>query len=46
MESKFNIIITILLCISMPLMMGCGASNALKGGAIDTGAGGVVGGTP
>lgn len=32
------------LCFSISLLMGCGASNALKGGAIGAGAGGVAGG--
>lgn len=44
MNTKMNTIIAVVLCISIALLMGCGASNALKGGAIGTGAGGAVGG--
>jgi outer membrane protein OmpA-like peptidoglycan-associated protein len=44
MKSKMNIFIAVVLCVSIALMMGCGASNALKGGAIGAGAGGVAGG--
>jgi outer membrane protein OmpA-like peptidoglycan-associated protein len=44
MKTKMNIFITVALCVSIALLMGCGASNSLKGGAIGAGAGGVVGG--
>jgi len=44
MKAKMNIIIIWVLCVSIALLMGCGASNSLKGGAIGAGAGGVVGG--
>ncbi len=44
MKAKMNIVITVALCVSIALLMGCGASNALKGGAIGAGAGGVAGG--
>jgi outer membrane protein OmpA-like peptidoglycan-associated protein len=38
-----KIFITVILCVSIFLLTGCGASNALKGGAIGAGAGGAVG---
>lgn len=44
MKSKINGVIAVALCVSIILLMGCGASNALKGGAIGAGAGGVAGG--
>ncbi|MFH1942273.1 MAG: OmpA family protein [bacterium] len=44
MKAKMNIVIAVILCVSIALLMGCGASNALKGGAIGAGAGGVAGG--
>ena len=44
MKSKTNVVIAVALCASITLMMGCGASNALKGGGIGAGAGGVAGG--
>jgi len=44
MKAKMNIVITAALCVSIALLMGCGASNALKGGVIGAGAGGVAGG--
>ncbi|MBN1998687.1 OmpA family protein [candidate division KSB1 bacterium] len=44
MKSKMNILVTVTLCITSALMMGCGANNAMKGGGIGAGAGGVVGG--
>jgi outer membrane protein OmpA-like peptidoglycan-associated protein len=44
MKSKMNVVIAVVLCVSIALLMGCGASNTLKGGAIGAGAGGVVGG--
>ena len=44
MNKKMNKIIAVVLCVSIAFLMGCGASNALKGGAIGTGAGGAVGG--
>jgi outer membrane protein OmpA-like peptidoglycan-associated protein len=44
MKSKMNFVITVVLCVSITILMGCGASNALKGGAIGAGvAGGVIG---
>ncbi len=36
--------LTILIALLTPLLSGCGASNATKGGAIGAGAGGVIGG--
>ena len=44
MKVKMNIVIAVVLCVSIALLMGCGTSNALKGGAIGAGAGGVAGG--
>jgi outer membrane protein OmpA-like peptidoglycan-associated protein len=44
MKIKMKIVIAMVLCVSIALLMGCGASNALKGGAIGAGAGGVAGG--
>ncbi|HDR15232.1 MAG TPA: OmpA family protein [Desulfobacteraceae bacterium] len=44
MKSKINSVIAVALCVSITLLMGCGASNALKGGAIGAGAGGAAGG--
>jgi outer membrane protein OmpA-like peptidoglycan-associated protein len=44
MKAKMNIVIAAALCVSIALLMGCGANNTLKGGAIGAGAGGVVGG--
>ena len=44
MKSKKNIFIVSTLCVAIAIMMGCGASNALKGGGIGAGAGGVAGG--
>ena len=44
MKVKMNLFLTVALCVSIALLMGCGASNALKGGAIGAGAGGVAGG--
>ena len=43
MKKPLNIVIAVVLCVSIAFLMGCGASNALKGGAIGAGAGGVVG---
>ena len=43
MESKVKIIILVTLCVCI-YILGCGASNALKGGEIGAGAGGVAGG--
>jgi outer membrane protein OmpA-like peptidoglycan-associated protein len=43
-KTKINVVIAMALCVSFVLMMGCGASKAVKGGAIGAGAGGVVGG--
>ena len=44
MRSKMNIVIAVALCVSIMHLMGCGFSNALKGGGIGAGAGGVAGG--
>ncbi len=44
MKGEMKIVIAAVLCVSITLLMGCGASNALKGGAIGAGAGGVAGG--
>jgi outer membrane protein OmpA-like peptidoglycan-associated protein len=44
MKAKINLLIVLALCVSLSLLMGCGASNTLKGGAIGAGAGGVAGG--
>ena len=44
MKSTMNVIIAVALCVSISLMIGCGASNALKGGGIGAGVGGVAGG--
>jgi outer membrane protein OmpA-like peptidoglycan-associated protein len=43
MKTPMNVFITAVLCVSLALLVGCGASNALKGGAIGAGAGGAVG---
>jgi outer membrane protein OmpA-like peptidoglycan-associated protein len=43
MKALLNVVIAVILCVSIVLLMGCGASSALKGGAIGAGAGGVVG---
>jgi len=44
MKSKMNVVIAVALCISITLLLGCGASNTLKGGGIGAGVGGVAGG--
>ena len=44
MKAHRNVVFAILLCVSIAPLVGCGASSALKGGAIGAGAGGVVGG--
>ena len=44
MKATMNVIIAVALCVSISLMIGCGASNALKGGGIGAGVGGVAGG--
>ena len=41
---KLNVVIVVVICFSFLLIMGCGASKAVKGGAIGAGTGGVVGG--
>lgn len=41
---KLKYFLPVVLSLSMFAMLGCGASNAVKGGAIGTAAGGVVGG--
>ncbi|OLD77152.1 MAG: hypothetical protein AUI33_04410 [Ignavibacteria bacterium 13_1_40CM_2_61_4] len=43
MKSYFHLAVVLILSASL-LMMGCGASNTLKGGAIGAGAGAVIGG--
>jgi outer membrane protein OmpA-like peptidoglycan-associated protein len=43
MKALLKIFITMILCISIALLTSCGASNALKGGAIGAGAGGAIG---
>jgi outer membrane protein OmpA-like peptidoglycan-associated protein len=44
MKTRITIISAVALCASIAIMIGCGASNTLKGGAIGAGAGGVAGG--
>jgi len=44
MKTIANVVITGALCVSIAFVVGCGASNAVKGGAIGAGAGGAVGG--
>jgi len=44
MKSKMKVVIAATLCVSLALLMGCGLSNALKGGGIGAGVGGVAGG--
>ena len=44
MKPKMNIFIAVTLAVSIVIMVGCGASNALKGGGIGAGIGGVAGG--
>jgi len=44
MKSKMNVVFAVTLCVSIVIIMGCGASNALKGGGIGAGVGGVAGG--
>jgi outer membrane protein OmpA-like peptidoglycan-associated protein len=39
-----NVVITVVFSISIALLIGCGASNAVQGGAIGAGGGSVVGG--
>jgi outer membrane protein OmpA-like peptidoglycan-associated protein len=41
---KTRIVITVVFIVSIALLMGCGASNSLKGGAIGAGVGGAAGG--
>ena len=43
MKKRNNVVIASVLCLSAA-MLGCGASNAVKGGAIGVGGGGLVGG--
>jgi outer membrane protein OmpA-like peptidoglycan-associated protein len=42
-KAKMKILMAVVLCVSTALLIGCGASNALKGGAIGAGAGGAAG---
>jgi outer membrane protein OmpA-like peptidoglycan-associated protein len=44
MKATAKMVVVVGLCFSIVFLMGCGASNALKGGAIGAGAGGVAGG--
>jgi outer membrane protein OmpA-like peptidoglycan-associated protein len=44
MKFKMIVVTAIALCVPIALMMGCGASNTLKGGGIGAGVGGVAGG--
>lgn len=44
MKSTINILTTGILCISIAFLVGCGSSNAVKGGAAGAGGGGVIGG--
>jgi outer membrane protein OmpA-like peptidoglycan-associated protein len=44
MKTLMNLVFVAALLLSATLQMGCGASNAMKGGAIGAGAGGVAGG--
>ncbi len=43
MKAHKIVVIAVALCVSIAILMGCGASNALKGGAIGAGAGGAAG---
>ncbi len=40
---RMNAVIAVVLCVSLALLAGCGASNALKGGAIGAGTGAAAG---
>ena len=44
MKVKMKVVIVVLLCVSIPLLLGCAWSNKAKGGAIGAGTGAVVGG--
>ena len=44
MKAVINVVIAVTLCLSMVFIMGCGLSNAVKGGGIGAGVGGVAGG--
>jgi outer membrane protein OmpA-like peptidoglycan-associated protein len=44
MKVYSNVVIAVVLCVSIALLMGCGASNAVQGGAIGAGGGAVLGG--
>lgn len=44
MRTRQNVIVAVVLCLSTALLMGCGASNAVKGGAIGAAGGAVIGG--
>jgi len=44
MKAKMNILIAVALCLSTALLMGCGASKAVQGGAIGAAGGAVIGG--
>lgn len=43
MKAYMNVITAVVLCVSIALLIGCGASNTVKGGAIGAGAGGIIG---
>jgi outer membrane protein OmpA-like peptidoglycan-associated protein len=44
MKAKMNILVAVALCASTALLMGCGASKAVQGGAIGAAGGAVIGG--
>ncbi len=44
MKAKMNVVIAVALCVSTALLMGCGASKAVQGGAIGAAGGAVIGG--
>ena len=44
MKAKMNILVAVALCVSTALLMGCGASKAVQGGAIGAAGGAVIGG--
>jgi len=44
MKVKMKVVLVVLLCVSIPLLLGCSWSNKAKGGAIGAGTGAVVGG--
>jgi outer membrane protein OmpA-like peptidoglycan-associated protein len=44
MKANINVLLAVVLCVSTALLMGCGASNAVKGGAIGAAGGAILGG--